>query len=107
MEGKKEAETISINETSGWLSIKDNSFEEEMLKDYKSRAQVVNTIVNFALSESAKGIVIYSNLDDKYFVSFMREVSPRLREIGVAVAIKTDDINKTKKLKNIVDYIVE
>lgn len=107
MEEKEEAETISEAETKGWLSIKDNSFEEDMLKDYKSRAQVVNTIVNFSLSESAKGMVISSNLDNEYFISFMREVSPRLREIGVAVAIKSDDLSKTKELKNIVDYIVE
>ncbi len=107
MEETEKAEIISQHETSGWLNIKDKSFEESMLEEYKSRAQAINSIVNFALSESAKGVIITSDLENINFINFMREMTPRLREIGVSVAIQTDNKDKLNKLKNIVDYIVE
>ncbi|MBQ6992245.1 MAG: hypothetical protein IJN50_04990 [Clostridia bacterium] len=102
-----EAKMISDNEVSEWLKIKEENFKEDMLNNYESRVQSINAIVSFILSENPKGIIIYSNSKSESFIRFMTEITPRLREIGVSVALKSDDINKTKSLKNIVDYIVK
>lgn len=107
MQQEINAEKINENEVAGWLTIKENSLEIDMLKEYKTRAQVIDTIVSFVLSENAKGVVIYSDLNNENMISFMREVSPRLREMGIYVAIQSKNSKGVQKLKNIVDYIVE
>lgn len=107
MNEKKQASNIKNDELNGWLNINDNIFENEALSNYSSRTVTVDSIINMVLSENAKGISISIKSYSQELKMFLKELSPRLREIGVPVAVNLSDKDKTDEIKDIVDYIVE
>ena len=82
---------------------------EEMLKDYKTRTQTIDVVMNLLGGNDIKGINInFDGIEDKEVCKrFAIELSPKLKEIGITTCVTLTKDMKTKEYENIVDYIAE
>lgn len=95
-----------------WTEIFSNLSENQMnivLRDYKTRTNFINTIIEKALEDNINGIVI--NFDKKYekedVLRFVIEIAPKLREFGVSTGIVLNENIEKNDYIGIVDYIIE
>ena len=125
MEQKQKAKKIKIDlsqnqfnytdengEVKLWQTINLKSMSndiEEMLKDYKTRTQTIDVVMNLLGGNDIKGINInFDGIEDKEVCKrFAIELSPKLREIGITTCVNLTKDMKTKEYENIVDYIAE
>lgn len=125
MEQKQKAKKIKIDlsqnqfnytdengEVKLWQTINLKSMSndiEEMLKDYKTRTQTIDVVMNLLGGNDIKGINInFDGIEDKKVCKrFAIELSPKLREIGITTCVTLTKDMKTKEYENIVDYIAE
>lgn len=125
MEQKQKAKKIKIDlsqnqfnytdengEVKLWQTINLKSMSndiEEMLKDYKTRTQTIDVVMNLLGGNDIKGINInFDGIEDKEVCKrFEIELSPKLREIGITTCVTLTKDMKTKEYENIVDYIAE
>ncbi len=125
MEQKQKAKKIKIDlsenqfnytdengEVKLWQTINLKSMSndiEEMLKDYKTRTQTIDVVMNLLGVNDIKGINInFDGIEDKEVCKrFAIELSPKLREIGITTCVTLTKDMKTKEYENIVDYIAE
>lgn len=125
MEQKQKAKKIKIDlsqnqfnytdengEVKLWQTINLKSMSndiEEMLKDYKTRTQTIDVVMNLLGGNDIKGINInFDGIEDKEVCKrFAIELSPKLREIGITTCVTLAKDMKTKEYENIVDYIAE
>ena len=125
MEQKQKAKKIKIDlsqnqfnytdengEVKLWQTINLKSMSndiEEMLKDYKTRTQTIDVVMNLLGGNDIKGINInFGGIEDKEVCKrFAIELSPKLREIGITTCVTLTKDMKTKEYENIVDYIAE
>ena len=125
MEQKQKAKKIKIDlsenqfnytdengEVKLWQTINLKSMSndiEEMLKDYKTRTQTIDVVMNLLGGNDIKGINInFDGIEDKEVCKrFAIELSPKLREIGITTCVALTKDMKTKEYENIVDYIAE
>lgn len=125
MEQKQKAKKIKIDlsqnqfnytdengEVKLWQTINLKSMSndiEEMLKDYKTRTQTIDVVMNLLVGNDIKGINInFDGIEDKEVCKrFAIELSPKLREIGITTCVTLTKDMKTKEYENIVDYIAE
>lgn len=125
MEQKQKAKKIKIDlsqnqfnytdengEVKLWQTINLKSMSndiEEMLKDYKTRTQTIDVVMNLLGGNDIKGINInFDGIEDKEVCKrFAIELSPKLREIGITICVTLTKDMKTKEYENIVDYIAE
>lgn len=94
-----------------WGVISNRLFENqinEAIKDYKTRTELIDNIVNNTIENNLNGIVIdFSKIEEENIKRFSIELTPKLREIGITTCIVLNDNMKKDSYKNIVDYIVE
>lgn len=94
-----------------WGIISNRLFENQInnaIKDYKTRTELIDTIVNNTIENNINGIVIdFSKIEEENINRFLIELTPKLREIGINTCIVLNDNMKKDNYKNIVDYIVE
>lgn len=125
MEQKQKAKKIKIDlsqnqfnytdengEVKLWQTINLKSMSndiEKMLKDYKTRTQTIDVVMNLLGGNDIKGINInFDGIEDKEVCKrFAIELSPKLREIGITTCVTLTKDMKTKEYENIVDYIAE
>lgn len=125
MEQKQKAKKIKIDlsqnqfnytdengEVKLWQTINLKSMSndiEEMLKDYKTRTQTIDVVMNLLGGNDIKGINInFDGIEDKEVCKrFAIELSPKLREVGITTCVTLTKDMKTKEYENIVDYIAE
>ena len=125
MEQKQKAKKIKIDlsenqfnytdengEVKLWQTINLKSMSndiEEMLKDYKTRTQTIDVVMNLLGGNDIKGINInFDGIEDKEVCKrFAIELSPKLREIGITTCVTLSKDMKTNEYENIVDYIAE
>lgn len=125
MEQKQKAKKIKIDlsqnqfnytdengEVKLWQTINLKSMSndiEEMLKDYKTRTQTIDVVMNLLGGNDIKGINInFDGIEDKEVCKrFAIELSPKLKEIGITTCVTLTKDMKTKEYENIVDYIAE
>lgn len=125
MEQKQKAKKIKIDlsqnqfnytdengEVKLWQTINLKSMSndiEEMLKDYKTRTQTIDVVMNLLGGNDIKGINInFDGIEDKEVCKrFAIELLPKLREIGITTCVTLTKDMKTKEYENIVDYIAE
>ena len=121
MEQKQKAKKIKIDlsqnqfnytdengEVKLWQTINLKSMSndiEEMLKDYKTRTQTIDVVMNLLGGNDIKGINInFDGIEDKEVCKrFAIELSPKLREIGITTCVTLTKDMKTKEY----DYIAE
>lgn len=95
-----------------WASISNKLLESktnEMLKDYKLRTALIDTIVKKSIENNINGISIeFSGIEDKDSMKrFVIECAPKLKEVGITTCIMLNENIEEQDYINIVDYIVE
>ena len=107
---KQEEEEIQA-EYESWIELSNKSLEKEsniLLGDYKSRTELINTIVNTVIINNSSGISInFEDIDNNNMIRFMIELAPKLREIGITTCIVLNGNMNEQDYINVVDYIVE
>ena len=106
---------IDSNENSNnkiWMSVTNTLLEtpiSNVIKDYKTRTKMIDSIVNKAIDNNLNGVIIdFDKIQDKNdFKRFIIELAPKLREIGVITGIVANDGINKDDYKNLVEYIVE
>lgn len=80
-----------------------------ILNDYKSRTELINTVIEKILQNEIKGIVINFEKSEQTdnTLRFVIEIAPRLRELGISTGIIVNENIKKEKYINSVDYIIE
>lgn len=113
-EGMKEKQKVISQNYQVWKN-STNEKISDILKDYKKRERIINTIVDYIITNELDGITIafdkMSEADKDGFSRFLIELKPRFNEIGAVLAV---DITKMEEnsydknvVKNVADYIVE
>ena len=100
------------NNTKVWMEVTNNLLEasiSNVIKDYKTRTELIDAIVNNTINNNISGVVInFSKIqDNENFKRFIIELSPKLREIGITTGIVINDNLNKDDYKNLVEYIVE
>ena len=95
-----------------WVSFTNKLVESQtdtILKDYKTRTNIIDMIVNKSIDNNINGVVIeFNNIQDKNsFYRFIIELVPKLREVGLNTVIVLNKNIEKEDYKNLVDYIVE
>lgn len=103
---------INLETNKIWASITNKDEVEEadkILGDYKTRTELIDKIVNKAVENDAKGLIIdLSDMqNNESMVRFVIELAPKLRELGISTGIVLHDNMNKQDYINIVDYIVE
>lgn len=95
-----------------WTEISSNmsgSQIDKVLNDYKSRTEVIDTIIEKVLDNNINGIIINfdKNEQNDKTLRFVIEIAPKLREFGITTGIVLNESIEKNDYINIVDYIVE
>lgn len=97
-----------------WVCISNKLLEKQInsiLKEYKTRTNVINTIVNEVIGNNVNGVIIdFDNIEDdekEVVKRFMIELTPKLREIGIDTCIVLNKNIEKNDYINVVDYIIE
>ena len=94
-----------------WGIVSNRLFENqinEAVKDYKTRTELIDTIVNNAIENKINGIIIdFDKIEKDNIKRFSMELAPKLREIGITTCLVLNDDMQKDNYKNIVDYVVE
>ena len=81
-----------------------------VLSNYQTRADLINTIVSDSMENRLNGIVIdFREINNaQNFERFIIELTPRLREIGIAVGVYFEEEAANMELiRQVVDFIVK
>lgn len=95
-----------------WVSISNKLLEKQtniILEDYRSRTNLINTIIDKVTKSNINGVVIdFNRVENKEnMLRFVIELAPRLREIGTEISVVLNqDIEKDDYI-NVIDYIIE
>ena len=94
-----------------WATISNEGLEKQankMISNYKTRAELIDTIVSFVSKYRVRGININFQdvVDNNSFDRFVIELTPRLREIGITTNVILNGSFEEKNLVGIVDYLI-
>ena len=95
-----------------WAVATNKLLESQMnstIKDYKTRTELIDSLVNKVAINDLKGLIIdFNKIEDEFYMKrFIIELAPKLREIGIKTCIVINSNMKKDDFINIVDYIVE
>lgn len=81
---------------------------DKLLLTFEKREQVINNLYNLLILNNITGICIdFNKINDvNSFYRFLIELSPKLRESGIKIIVKSNEILKEDKLNSIVDYVL-
>lgn len=79
-----------------------------MISNYKTRTQLIDTIVEFVSKYKVRGINLdFQKVDNQdSFDRFVIELTPRLRELGITTNIILNNSFEETKLIGVVDYLI-
>lgn len=111
-ESNIEINNNSEENTKLWVDISNEYLEGQtnvVLKDYKTRTNLIDTIVYEAVENNINGIVIdFNKIEEEFYLKrFMIELTPKLRELGITTSIVIDENMEKSDYEDIVDFIVE
>lgn len=103
---------ISWAEESGveiWATLSNNAEVSNNLNTYTKRNKIINELYKLLVEYQFSGINInFEKIDDvNSFYRFVIELTPRLKELGIRVAVTSNSSIDTDKISNIVDLIIE
>ena len=95
-----------------WGVVKNTLLEKQIsttLKDYKTRTELIDSLVNKASKNDLKGLIIdFSKINDSLAMQrFIIELTPKLREIGINTCLVLNENMQKDDYINIVDYVIE
>ena len=94
-----------------WATISNKGLEKQtnkMISSYKSRTELIDTIVSFVSKYRVRGINIdFKNVEDQNsFERFVIELTPRLREMGITTNVVINRSFNETNFVGIVDYLI-
>lgn len=94
-----------------WATVSNEGLEKytnEQISNYDTRAEIINTILEYASKYRLKGINIdFRNvLNSVDFCNFIIELTPRLRDLGLTTNVVLNDSFDEEKLVGIVDFLI-
>lgn len=105
-------ENLDTNNYAIWATVSNEGLEKytnELIKNYKTRTELIDTIVSLASRYKIRGINVdfqnVNNNDD--FNRLIIELAPRLREIGITVNVILNDSFSEEVIVGIVDYLID
>ena len=100
---------IKENKIEVWATLINNSNVSNSLRTYTERNKVINDLYYTLVEHEFQGINInFEKIDDvNSFNRFIIELTPRLKELGLKVAITANKNVDKEKLKDVVDIIIE
>ncbi len=110
-DGMQMANDMEVN-SRNWITLSNKSMENQLeiiLNDYKTRTNLIDTLLNKIIENEINGVVIdFNEVQEKESIKrFIIEITPKFREVGVTTCIVLNDTIEKKDYINIVDYIVE
>lgn len=94
-----------------WATISNKGLEKqtnEIIKNYKTRTELIDTIVNFISRYRVRGINLdfQEVTDHDSFARFIIELTPRLREIGITTNVILNNSFEETNFVGIVDFLI-
>lgn len=94
-----------------WATVSNEGLEKytnEQISNYDTRAEIINTILEYASKYRLKGINIdFKNVINSIdFCNFIIELTPRLRDLGLTTNVVLNDSFDEEKLVGIVDFLI-
>ena len=97
--------------TKTWGVVSNKLFESQInasLNDYKTRTELIDTIVSNSVNSNISGVIIdFSKIEDQNMQRLLIELTPKLREIGISTCLVMNENIKKDDYKYIVDFIIE
>lgn len=97
-----------------WASISSEVLDKQMnviLKDYKTRTTIIDTIVSKVIENNINGVIVdfeEIQMNEKDIIKrFIIELTPKLREIGINTGVVLNSNVEKNDYINLVDYIIE
>ena len=92
-----------------WATLENNIDVSNVLLNYTDRNKVINDLYKKLVDYQFTGINInFNKIDDvNSFNRFVIELTPRLKELGIKVAITNNKMVDKDKLSKVVDMIIE
>lgn len=92
-----------------WATLSNNSDVSNSLRTYSDRNKVINELYYILVEHEFQGVNInFEKIDDiNSFNRFIIELTPRLKELGLKVSIKSNKNIDEEKLKDVVDIIIK
>lgn len=97
-----------------WASISSEVLDKQMnviLKDYKTRTTIIDTIVSKVIENNINGVIVdfeEIQMNEKDIIKrFIIELTPKLREIGINTGVVLNSNVDKNDYIDLVDYIIE
>lgn len=100
---------VKENNIEVWATISNNIEVSNSLRTYSERNKIINSLYYILVQYQFSGVnVNFEKIDDvNSFNRFIIELTPRLKELGLKVAVTYNKNVNKDKLENIVDIIIE
>lgn len=94
-----------------WATISNKGLEKQtnqMISNYKTRTELIDTIVSFVSKYRIRGINIdfQDVVEQNNFDRFIIELTPRLRELGITTNVVLNNSFKETSFVGIVDFLI-
>ena len=94
-----------------WATISNRGLEKQtnnMISNYKTRTELIDSIVNFISKYRVRGINIdfHEVVEQKDFDRFIIELAPRLRELGITTNVVLNNSFEETAIIGIVDFLI-
>lgn len=105
---KKYTDWVKENNIEVWATLSNNSEVSNSLRTYNERNKIINDLYYILVEYNFQGVNInFEKVDDvNSFNRFIIELTPRLKELGLKVAVTANKNIDTEKLKDIVDIVI-
>lgn len=92
-----------------WATLENNENVSKTLLTYTDRNKVINEIYKKLVEHQFSGVNInFKKIDDvNSFNRFIIELTPRLKELGIKVAVTNNEFVDSNKLGNVVHLVIE
>lgn len=92
-----------------WASLENNEDVSKLLMTYTDRNKVINELYKKLVEHQFSGVNInFKKIDDvNSFNRFIIELTPRLKELGIKVAVTKNEYVDSAKLEKVVHLVIE
>lgn len=92
-----------------WVTLENNVEVSNSLLNYTDRNKIINELYRKLIEYDFTGVNIdFTKIDDiNSFYRFVIELTPRLKELGLKVAITKNETIEKNRIVNVVDLIIE
>ena len=92
-----------------WVSLENNIDVSKLLMTYTDRNKVINELYKKLVEHQFSGVNInFKKIDDvNSFNRFIIELTPRLKELGIKVAVTKNEYIDSAKLEKVVHLVIE